>query len=166
MVQAFPNLGAGSGFASIFRKGRRSRHVSRPTVKPVGSDSHNAEVFLMKRAPAVILGVVVLLLGAGLLYYRSLCACVSLVQVGRAALAQENRHALDAQQIFFAQHGRYARTLIELDYQSDSTISLEIVPLSDSSIVIKSTFLPRDEVKCNLAVSPGLDSLGGLDCEK
>ena len=119
----------------------------------------------MKRSLLIGFLVVALFIAGGFVY-SSLCACVTLAQVGHDALTAANGQALGAQQTFFEQHGRYARTVAELGYLPDSTIALQIVPTSDSIVEMSSTFLPMPEVSCSLDVRPGITSLSGLVCTR
>jgi hypothetical protein len=112
--------------------------------------------------------VIVAAVGAVLLFvavvYSSLCACVTLVDIAHKRLRGEIHRALDAEQAFFQHHGRFARTLDELAYVADSTVSLRLVAASDSNIAITGTSATMPDVTCSLEVTPSTRGVQALRC--
>ena len=120
----------------------------------------------MKGKPTLgVLAALVLLAGAGA-YYASLCACVTLRDLGYEVLRGEMHRIVSAQQAFLKEHRRYARTLVELDHAAALSVQLQIVALSDSLITIHGTYLPLPAVTCSLQVGSRTNTMETLSCAR
>jgi hypothetical protein len=89
---------------------------------------------------------------------------INLLEVAERILRAEIERALDAQQEFFQQHRRFARTLDELGWVADSTVSLRLVAVSDSSITISGNWSGMPEVTCALEATPSTRGVDDTDC--
>lgn len=118
---------------------------------------------MRKRVIVGALGAVVLI-GGGL--YVSLCACVTFRDLAEDEVRAEIQRVLDAQQVFFTGHGRYAKTLAELGYVVDSVVDVDLLTVSDSGVRISGTHVQMPEVTCSIPVSPTTNAPDPLGCTR
>jgi hypothetical protein len=116
-----------------------------------------------RRVRAWVGGGIVLGLGVILLLRAGLCAC-ALVYLVRPRLLHEMGRVAGAEQAFFTQHGRYARTMGELGYRGDSSFVVQLGPTADSTLQLTGTSHRLPGYRCVLDGVPRQRFLGPARC--
>lgn len=110
--------------------------------------------------------VALLIIVAVAIFFKPTCACENVAVVGREVLRPRIEGVLTAEQAFFSVHQRYAQTLTELSYLSDTTVRLQLAMASDTSLRIGARWEQWPEFSCSLQVRPKTRAAEQLICTR